>query len=187
MEQKDHIIVEELTKLCSEIDDNQELLLERIEKGNKTAAEHMGYKYAYGDEANGIFVDYVKAAEYMKLAGEEFDANDYREDADPHDFKYTLKGDAETLGAIRTMVDNLCQRLGTPGNELGMFVPLGPVMQKLVGSPHYEGNILSMEQPNPDCLILKTEANKGEPLLYALRQRYENLNIEIRDEESGVN
>ena len=204
MEQKDHIIVEELTKLCSEIDDNQELLLERIkkgdeeaaifiddpvilqelcDKGNKTAAEHMGYKYAYGDEANGIFVDYVKAAEYMKLASEEFDANDYREDADPHDFEYTLKGDAGTLGDIHTMVDNLCQRLGTPGNELGMFVPLSSVMQKLVGSPHYEGNILSMEQPTPDHLILKTEANKGEPLLYALRQRYENLNIEMKKAE----
>jgi hypothetical protein len=204
MEQKDHIIVEELTKLCSEIDDNQELLLERIkkgdeeaaifiddpvilqelcDKGNKTAAEHMGYKYAYGDEANGIFVDYVKAAEYMKLASEEFDANDYREDADPHDFEYTLKGDAGTLGDIHTMVDNLCQRLGTPGNELDMFVPLSSVMQKLVGSPHYEGNILSMEQPTPDHLILKTEANKGEPLLYALRQRYENLNIEMKKAE----
>jgi len=204
MEQKDHIIVEELTKLCSEIDDNQELLLERIkkgdeeaaifiddpvilqelcDKGNKTAAEHMGYKYAYGDEANGIFVDYVKTAEYMKLASEEFDANDYREDADPHDFEYTLKGDAGTLGDIHTMVDNLCQRLGTPGNELGMFVPLSSVMQKLVGSPHYEGNILSMEQPTPDHLILKTEANKGEPLLYALRQRYENLNIEMKKAE----
>ena len=187
MEQKDHIIVEELTKLCSEIDDNQELLLERIEKGDEEAAQHMGYKYAYGDEANGIFIDYDQAAEYMKLAGEEFDVNNYREEADPHDFEYTLKGDAETLGTIRTMVDNLCQRFGTPGNELGMFVPLGSVMQELVGSFHYEGNILSMEQPNPDCLILKTEANKGEPLLYALRQRYENLNIEIRDEESGVN
>ena len=187
MEQKDHIIVEELTKLCSEIDDNQELLLERIEKGDEEVAEHMGYKYAYGDEANGIFIDYDQAAEYMKLAGEEFDVNNYREEADPHDFEYTLKGDAETLGTIRTMVDNLCQRFGTPGNELGMFVPLGSVMQELVGSFHYEGNILSMEQPNPDCLILKTEANKGEPLLYALRQRYENLNIEIRDEESGVN
>lgn len=187
MEQKDHIIVEELTKLCSEIDDNQELLLERIEKGDEEAAEHMGYKYAYGDEANGIFIDYDQAAEYMKLAGEEFDVNNYREEADPHDFEYTLKGDAETLGTIRTMVDNLCQRFGTPGNELGMFVPLGSVMQELVGTFHYEGNILSMEQPNPDCLILKTEANKGEPLLYALRQRYENLNIEIRDEESGVN
>ena len=202
--QKHRFSAEELTKLCFEIDDNKELLLERIkkgdeeaaifiddpiilqelcDKGNKTAAEHMGYKYAYGDEANGIFVDYVKAAEYMKLAGEEFDANDYREDADPHDFEYTLKGDAETLGAIRTMVDNLCQRLGTPGNELGLFVPLGPVMQKLVGSPHYEGNILSMEQPTPDHLILKTEANKGEPLLYALRQRYENLNIEMKKAE----
>ncbi len=204
MEQKHRLSVEELTKLCFEIGDNKELLLERIkkgdeeaaifiddpiilqelcDKGNKTAAEHMGYKYAYGDEANGIFVDYVKAAEYMKLAGEEFDANDYREDADPHDYEYTLKGDAETLGAIRTMVDNLCQRFGTPGNELGMFVPLGTVMRKLVGSSHYEGNILSMEQPTPDCLILNTEANKGEPLLYALRQRYENLNIEMKKAE----
>ena len=69
----------------------------------------------------------------MKLASEEFDANDYREDADPHDFEYTLKGDAGTLGDIHTMVDNLYQSLGTPGNELGMFVPLGSVMQKLVG------------------------------------------------------
>ena len=204
MEQKHRLSAEELTKLCFEIDDNKELLLEQIkkgdeeaaifiddsiilqelcDKGNKTAAEHMGYKYAYGDEANGIFVDYVKAAEYMKLASEEFDANDYREDADPHDFEYTLKGDAGTLGDIHTMVDNLCQRLGTPGNELGMFVPLSSVMQKLVGSPHYEGNILSMEQPTPDCLILNTEANKGEPLLYALRQRYENLNIEMKKAE----
>ena len=202
MEQKDHIIVEELTKLCSEIDDNQELLLERIkkgdeeaaifiddpiilqelcDKGNKTAAEHMGYKYAYGDETNGIFIDNDKAAEYLKLAGEEFDANDYQEKADPHDFEYSLRGGAGTLGAIRTTIDNLCQRFGTPGNELGMFVPLGPVMQKLVGSPHYEGNILSMEQPNPDCLILKTEANSGAPLLYALRQAFANLDVEVKE------
>jgi TPR repeat protein len=202
MEQKHHLSAEELTKLCFEIDDNKELLLEQIkkgdeeaaifiddpvilqelcDKGNKTAAEHMGYKYAYGDEANGIFVDYVKAAEYMKLASEEFDANDYQEKADPHDFEYSLRGDAGTLGAIRTTIDNLCQRFGTPGNELGMFVPLGPVMQKLVGSPHYEGNILSMEQPNPDCLILKTEANSGAPLLYALRQAFANLDVEVKE------
>ena len=202
MEQKHSFSAEELTKLCFEIDDNKELLLERIKKGdeeaaifiddpailqelcnkgNKTAAEHMGYKYAYGDEANGIFIDYVKAAEYMKLAGKEFNANDYQEEAEPHDFEYTLKGDAGTLGAIRTTIDNLCQRFGTPGNELGMFVPLGPVMQKLVGSPHYEGNILSMEQPNPDCLILKTEANSGAPLLYALRQAFANLDVEVKE------
>jgi len=202
MEQKHRLSVEELTKLCFEIDDKQELLLELIrkgdeeaaifiddpvilqelcDKGNKTAAEQMAYIYAYGDEANGIFVDYVKAAEYMKLAGKEFNANDYQEEADPHDFDYSLKGDAGTLGAIRTMIDNLCQRFGTPGNELGMFVPLGPVMQKLVGSPHYEGNILSMEQPNPDCLILKTEANSGAPLLYALRQAFANLDVEVKE------
>ena len=38
MEKKDRFLVEELTKLCSEIDDNQELLLERIEKGDEEAA-----------------------------------------------------------------------------------------------------------------------------------------------------
>ena len=204
MEQKHRLSVNELTRLCHEIDDNKELLMERInkgdekaaifiddpvilqelcDKGNKTAAEQLGCKYAYGDEANGIFVDYDKAAEYMKLAGEEFDANDYQEDADPHDFEYTLKGDAGTLGDIHTMVDNLYQSLGTPGNELGMFVPLGSVMQKLVGSPHYEGNILSMERPTPDCLVLKSEANEGEPLFYALRQCFGNLNVEMKEAE----
>ena len=181
MKQKHLLGVDELTRLCYEIDDNKELLLVRIKKGDKTAAEEVGYKYAYGDEANGIFIDYDQAAEYMKLAGEEFDVNDYREEADPHDFEYSLRGDAGTLGAIRTTIDNLCQRFGTPGNELGMFVPLGPVMQKLVGSPHYEGNILSMEQPNPDCLILKTEANSGAPLLYALRQAFANLDVEVKE------
>ena len=202
IKQKHQLSVDELTKLSYEIDDNKELLLERIkkgdeeaaifiddpiilqelcDKGNKTAAEQLGCKYAYGDEANGIFVDYDKAAEYMKLAGKEFNANDYQEEADPHDFDYSLKGDAGTLGAIRTTIDNLYQRFGTPGNELGMFVPLGPVMQKLVGSPHYEGNILSMEQPNPDCLILKTEANSGAPLLYALRQAFANLDVEVKE------
>ncbi len=208
MEQKHRLSVDELTKLCFEIDDNKELLLEQInkgdeeaaifiddpvilqelcDKGNKTAAENLGCKYACGDEANGIFIDHKRASRYMELAGKDYNPKDYEEEDMPREFDYILKGNAETLSGICTMVDNLCQRFGTPGNELGMFVPLGSVMQELVGSFHYEGNILSMEQPNPDCLILKTEANKGEPLLYALRQRYENLNIEIRDEESGVN
>lgn len=31
----------------------------------------MGYKYAYGDEANGIFIDHNKAKEYMELAGKD--------------------------------------------------------------------------------------------------------------------
>ena len=204
MEQKNRLSVEELTRLSYEIDDNQELLLERIkkgdeeaaifiddpvilqelcDKGNKTAAEQMGYKYAYGDEVNGIFIDYNRAEEYLKLAGMDFAPNDYREEDDPHEFEYSLKGDERTLRAICTMINDLCQRFGTPGNEFGLYVPLGSVMQKLVGSSYYEGNILNIEQHTPDCLVLKTEANKGKPLLYALRHRFGNLSIVTNEDE----
>ena len=204
MEQKHRLSVDELTKLCFEIDDNKELLMERIkngdeeaaifiddpvilqelcDKGNKTAAENLGCKYACGDEANGIFIDHKRASRYMELADKDYNPKDYEEEDMPREFDYILKGNAETLSGICTMVDDLCHRFGTPGNELGMFVPLGPVMQKLVGSSHYEGNILSMEQPTPDCLTLHAEANSGEPLLYALRRCYENLSVEMKETE----
>ena len=204
MEQKHRLSVEELTKLCFEIDDNKELLMERIkigdeeaaffiddpvilqelcDKGNKTAAEQMAYKYAYGDEANGIFIDHKRASRYMELAGKDYNPKDYEEEDMPREFDYILKGNAETLSGICTMIDDLCHRFGTPDNEVGMFVPLGPVMKALVGTPYYRGNIMSMNQDAPDCLTLHAEANSGGPLLYALRRCYENLSVEMKETE----
>ncbi len=204
MEQKHRLSAEELTKLCFEIDDNKELLLERIrkgdeeaviyiddpailqelcDKGNKTAAEQMAYKYAYGDEANGIFIDHKRAKEYLEHAGKDYNPKDYEEEDIPREFDYILKGDAETLSGIRTMIDDLCHRFGTPDNECGMFVPLGPVMKALVGTPYYRGNIMSMNQDAPDCLTLHAEANSGAPLLYALCQAYTNLDVEVKETE----
>ena len=204
MEQKHCLSIDELTKLCFEIDDNKELLLEQIkkgdeeaaifidapvilqelcDKGNKTAAERMAYKYAYGDEANGIFIDHKHASRYMELAGKDYNPKDYEEEDMPREFDYILKGNAETLSGICTMIDDLCHRFGTPDNEFGMYVPLGPVMKVLVGTPYYRGNIISMNQDAPDCLTLHAEANSGEPLLYALRRCYENLSVEMKETE----
>ena len=204
MERKHRLGVNELNRLCYEIDDNKELLLELIrkgdeeaafyiedpvilqelcDKGNKTAAEQMAYKYAYGDEANGIFIDHKRAKQYMELAGRDYNPKDYDEEDMPREFDYILKGNAETLSGIRTMIDDLCHRFGTPDNECGMFVPLGPVMQALVGTPYYRGNIMSMNQDAPECLFLHAEANCGGPLLYALRQAFTNLDIEVKETE----
>lgn len=204
MEQRCQLGVDELTRLCHEIDDNKELLLERIkkgdeeaaifiddpvilqelcDKGNKTAAEQMAYKYAYGDEANGIFIDHKRASWYMEMAGKDYNPKDYEEEDMPREFDYILKGNAETLSGIRTIIDDLCQRLGTPDNECGMFVPLGPVMQALVGTSYYRGNIMSMNQDAPDHLTFHVEANNGGPLLYALRQAFTNLDVEVRETE----
>lgn len=91
MEQKDRLTIDELTRLCVELDDNQELLLKRIEKGdeeaaifiddptilqelcdkgNKYAAYELYYKYMWGDEENSISIDKRKAKEYFNLAGD---------------------------------------------------------------------------------------------------------------------
>jgi hypothetical protein len=54
-------------------------------------------------------------------------------------------------------------------------------MKTLVGSRYYDGNLLSMDTDNPECIVLHAEANKMEPLLYALRQTFPNLEIEMRE------
>ena len=211
MEKKDRLTIEELTKLCSEIDDNQELLLERINKGDEEAAVFIndpatlqelcdkGSKYAafelyrkcmWGDEENGIFINKREAKHYFDLAGEipqqyeeEWDDVDDPGEEYPEEFCYTLTGDAQTLGAVETLINDLCQQYGTPGNELGLYVPQQILMKLLVGSDsiYYRGNVITMERESPDHLIITTEADNGEPLLYALRYTFENLNVEMKE------
>ena len=215
MEQKDHIIVEELTKLCSEIDDNQELLLARIEKGdeeaaiyiddpailqelcdkgNKWAAWELYFKNRYGDEENGIFIHHKEARLYYDLAlklgyelaedgSDAWDDTDDPGEEDPSTYQYELTGDAETLNAVETLINDLCQKLGTPDNELGLYAPQRQLMKVLVGSDteYYRGNVITMDRESSDRLMITTEADKCEPLLYALRYCFENLNVEMKE------
>lgn len=215
MEKKDRLTIEELTKLCSEIDDNQELLLERInkgdeeaavfindpailqelcDKGNKWAAWELYFKNRYGDEEHGIFIHHKEARIYYDLAlklGYELDedGNDAWDDTDdpgeeyPSTYQYELTGNAETLNGVETLINDLCQKFGTPDNELGFYVPQRQLMKVLVGSDteYYRGNVITMERESPDHLIITTEADNGEPLLYALRYTFENLNVEMKE------
>ena len=56
-------------------------------------------------------------------------------------------------------------------------------MKVLVGSDteYYRGNVKYMEREAPDRLVITTEADKGEPLLYALRHSFETLAAELKD------
>lgn len=65
----------------------------------------------------------------------------------------------------------------------GLYIPLGVLMNVLVGSPYYEANLLSMDTGNPECIVLHTEANSCKPLLYALREAFPYLNIEMRGDK----
>lgn len=169
------------------------ILQELCDKGNKWAAYALYEKYRWGDEEHGIFIDKERAKEYYDLAGdipykEEWDPTDEAGEEYPTTREYVLTGDATTLDGIETLVRDLAKRFGIPENEedgLGLFVPQQQLIKLLVGSDsvYYRGNVQYLERKAPDRLVITTEADQGEPLLYALRQCFGNLNIVMKDAE----
>ena len=155
------------------------ILQELCNNGSKSAALKLGQLYDKGDEENGIFRNPVKARRYFKLAGEKYEYEP--EDEDPHEADYFLRGSAEELAAVKALVDELTQKYGDAFNEFGLYIPMNILMNTLVGSRYYDGNLLTMNTDDPECIVLHAEANTMEPLLYALRQAFPNLEIEMKE------
>ena len=155
------------------------ILQELCYNGSKSAALKLGQLYDKGDEENGIFRNPVKARRYFKLAGKKYEYEP--EEEDPHEADYFLRGSAEELAAVKALVDELTQKYGDAFNEFGLYIPMNILMNTLVGSRYYDGNLLTMNTDDPECIVLHAEANKMEPLLYALRQAFPNLEIEMKE------
>lgn len=178
---------------AAEYIDDPAILQELCDKGNKYAARELYHKYAWGDEEHGCFIDKKKAKAYYDMAGDaivwdQWDDEDDPGEAFPSTYEYLLTGESATLDGIETLIRDLAQRFGIPENEedgLGLFVPQQQLIKLLVGSDsvYYRGNVQYLEREATDRLIITTEADSGEPLLYALRQRYENLKIEMKKAE----
>ena len=160
---------------------NPAILQELCNNGSKSAALKLGQMYDKGDEKNGIFRHPLKAREYFKIAGEKYEYEP--EEENPHEADYFLRGSAEELAAVKTLVDELTQKYGDAFNEFGLYIPMNILMKTLVGSRYYDGNLLSMNTDDPECIVLHAEANTMEPLLYALRQAFPNLEIEMKETE----
>ena len=158
---------------------NPAILQELCNNGSKSAALKLGQMYDKGDEKNGIFRNPVKAREYFKMAGEKYEYEP--EDEDPHEADYFLRGSAQELAAVKNLVDELAKKYGDAFNEFGLYIPMNILMKTLVGSRYYDGNLLTMNTDDPECIVLHAEANTMEPLLYALRQAFPNLEIEMKE------
>jgi TPR repeat protein len=155
------------------------ILQELCYNGSKSAALKLGQLYDKGDEENGIFRNPVKARRYFKLAGKKYEYEP--EEEDPHEADYFLRGSAEELAAVKALVDELTQKYGDAFNEFGLYIPMNILMNTLVGSRYYDGNLLTMNTDDPECIVLHAEANTMEPLLYALRKAFPNLEIEMKE------
>ena len=171
--------------------EDPKILLDLLGKGNKYAARELYYKYNWGDEKHGIFINKKKAREYYDMAGdalrpdEEWEEEENPGEPFPRSWCYTLKGNPSAVSAVVTLVNELCNKWGTPDNELGLYVPQEIMIKSLVGSysKYYQGNIISMEQEVPDRLLLYTEADSKEPLKYALLKAFPDLEVEVKESE----
>ena len=166
-------------------------LRELCDKRNRWAAYALYQKYNWGDEKQGIFINRQKAKGYYDMAGDiafkdEWNDSDDPGEPNPGTYEYVLKGNTTNLDAVETLIRDLCKRFGIPENEedgLGLYVPQRALMKVLVGSDteYYRGNILYLNREAPDRLVITSEADNGAPLLYALRQAFANLDVEVKE------
>lgn len=110
----------------------------------------------------------------------------YEFDEEIRRYNLIIKGTEGQFTCIKTLVNELCQEFGIPENEypLGMYVPLDTMIQTLVGSDEYQGNLLSMDINNVELTLdIESEDEAPEALRYALTEAFGPMEIAIEEKE----
>lgn len=167
---------------------NIDRLWKMVQKGDKDAALYLAHHYAYGDEEHGVFIDKKQAKELYDLA--EWDDYDPNEGSDVEwevvESDYCLQGDPAELDKVEHDIRVLAEKYGVLDNGLGgMYVPFDILFKKLVGSPYYEGNITKMRRVASNNLLLHAESSASEPLLYALKRYYPQIEVNCSVDGNG--
>ena len=163
-------------------------LREMVQKGDKDAAFYLAFRYASGDEEHGIFIDKKQAKELYDLAGwDDYDPNEGSDvEWEVVESDYCLQGDPAELDKVEHDIRVLAEKFGVLDDGLGgMYVPFDILFKKLVGSPYYEGNITKMRRVAANNLLLHAESSASEPLLYALRQYYPQIEVNCSADGNG--
>ncbi len=163
-------------------------LWEMTHKGDKDAAFYLAYRYASGDEEHGIFIDKKRAKKLYDLAGwDDYDPNEESDDeCEVVESDYSLQGDPAELDKVEHDIRVLAEKYGVPDDGLGgMYVPFDILFKKLVGSSYYEGNITKMKRLTANNLLLHAESGMSEPLLYALKRYYPQIEVDCSVDCNG--
>ena len=175
---------------------NRQLLTELSESGFSTATWELWSGYYDGDENKGLYKNKALARKYMKLYIQSgYDDNgyvagqlskideEYDDDPDPYITEIQISAPSRL---VERMIKEFCERFGTPGNEVGMFVPLEKLMNALVGSNEYEGNVLGLERNDKGLLItMESEQDTVYAFTCALQDAFGRMDIEIVSSKSA--
>ena len=161
---------------------------ELYRRDDPIAISERGDLYQYGDEENGIFIDYEKAKTYYDRVGEEFDpvetARQRRYDAEHTDYPeftyYRIAG--ADAPAVKALLTELYQKYGEH-TEPFWYLPLEVVMKSLVGSDAYVGYIQSIDDREPCTFEVEFYNARTDCLKYALLQAFPDLEVEVTEHD----
>lgn len=91
-----------------------------------------------------------------------------------------IYGPNEQLEAIKKMVIMLAKRMGgQTEDESALYIPVGLVMQVLVGDGMHLGVIVGMNTEDPYCVVLRIEMDDELVLRDALLECFKGIEIEV--------
>lgn len=152
------------------------------EEDNFLAAQFLGNKHHWGDEVNGIFINPERARQIYEEIGEAYETwENEPEEQNPQTRDFIITGSSIELEGVKLLIDELGKLYGLSGDEFGLYVPVGLLMRIMVGSPYYEGRIFHMASESPEKLVVRAELEKPHALLYAFREAFPTLKIEMQN------
>lgn len=93
---------------------------------------------------------------------------------------FYIQGPEEQLDAIKKMLLTTAEMMGgQTEDESALYIPVGLVMQVLVGDGMHLGVIVGMNTEDPYCVVLRIEMDDKLVLRDALLECFKGIEIEV--------
>lgn len=146
------------------------------EEGNLDAALYLAIKYHLGDEGNGIFRDPDKAKEIYEEIGECYEEYENEEKEPLKEARLLINGKSEEIERLKRLLIHMKEKCGDPEDK-GISFKVSYLMEELVRSPYYDGEITGIEEINKEKIKIMIRMEKPEALLFAMREVFTELKI----------
>jgi hypothetical protein len=101
-----------------------------------------------------------------------------------------IHGNDAQLKAIKTMVLGLAEGIGcTTDDESELNIPIGMVMDVLVGDPMHLGLLVGLNTEDPECVVVRVELPDASALVTlrdALLECFDDIDIEVDEDVADV-
>ena len=98
-----------------------------------------------------------------------------------------IHGSESQLQAVKKMVLALAKRTGCDtSDESTLNIPLGVVMQLLIGDSMHLGLLIGMNTEDPECVVLRFASKDIVPVYEAFMECFAGIDVEVDEDVADV-